>query len=304
MWPIFLLAVYCVLIVAASLLGGWLPSIMRLSHTRMQAVMSFVGGLMAGVAILHMWPHGVAEADDVDVVAVATLLGLVVMFFMIRMFHVHQHGDFDPDHVDHGHSPKEAHQHDSECVEHDHHHQHYDACPQRTSGWIGLFMGLALHSMLDGIALAASVAAAGHDASTVKLAGIGAFLAVLLHKPLDSLSIAIVMMHGGWAKGVRSAINAAFSLACPLGALVFSLGVQQFSESQHMIVGCALGFAAGIFLCVSLADILPEVQFHSHDRLKLSFALVGGILLAFAIGLLEPAHTHSHSRPDATSQQR
>ena len=43
-----LLAVYSVLIVLASLGGGMLPFFIRLTHTRMQTMISFVGGLMLG----------------------------------------------------------------------------------------------------------------------------------------------------------------------------------------------------------------------------------------------------------------
>jgi zinc and cadmium transporter len=59
-------AVYCLLIVFASLSGGWLPLAMRLSHTRMQLMMSFVAGLMLGVAILHLLPHAMAELNNID----------------------------------------------------------------------------------------------------------------------------------------------------------------------------------------------------------------------------------------------
>jgi zinc and cadmium transporter len=59
-----------------------------------------------------------------------------------------------------------------------------------------------------------------------------------------------------------------------------------------LIVGCALAFAAGVFLCISLADLLPELAFHSHDRLPLTAVLLLGIALAWGIGFLEPRHTH------------
>ena len=43
------LAAYCIAIIFASLLGGWLPSRIRMTHTRTQVVMSLVAGLMLGV---------------------------------------------------------------------------------------------------------------------------------------------------------------------------------------------------------------------------------------------------------------
>src|SRR5579862_179143 len=59
-WPLFLAGVYCVAIVLASLAGGWLPLMVRLTHTRLQVSMSLCGGLMLGIGLLHMLPHAFA----------------------------------------------------------------------------------------------------------------------------------------------------------------------------------------------------------------------------------------------------
>jgi zinc and cadmium transporter len=83
------------------------------------------------------------------------------------------------------------------------------------------------------------------------------------------------------------------------GAAIFCLGVGQFAEQQHTIVGLALGFSAGVFLCIALADILPEIQFHAHDRMKLSAALVLGVVFAYALGIFESPHEHGHGPADA-----
>ena len=56
-----LLMIYCVLIVAASVAGGVLPSMMRLTHLKTQLLMSFVAGLMLAIAMLHLLPHAVNE---------------------------------------------------------------------------------------------------------------------------------------------------------------------------------------------------------------------------------------------------
>jgi zinc and cadmium transporter len=64
-----------------------------------------------------------------------------------------------------------------------------------------------------------------------------------------------------------------------------------------MVVGCALAFAAGVFLCISLADLLPEVTFHTHDRFRLTTFLLLGVGLAYGIGFIEPVHSHSHTGP-------
>ena len=64
MQPGVLIAVYCALIVVASLAGGWLPSVMRLTHLRMQIMMSLVSGMMIGVAVLHLLPHAAVYLPD------------------------------------------------------------------------------------------------------------------------------------------------------------------------------------------------------------------------------------------------
>jgi zinc and cadmium transporter len=56
-----------------------------------------------------------------------------------------------------------------------------------------------------------------------------------------------------------------------------------------VFLGCALAFCAGTFLCISCSDLLPELQFHSHDRLKLSVALLAGLGVAILIGVIEEA---------------
>ncbi|MFV1966928.1 MAG: ZIP family metal transporter [Pirellulaceae bacterium] len=294
MWPTFLIIAYCVLIATASLVGGYLPSLLRLTHTRMQLLMSLIGGLMLGVALLHMLPHAVVATQSLDHTATAMVIGLLAMFFLIRIFHVH------------GHEPHEHHSHD-DTAEHEHAHACAEERMKPTRGvhgpsWVGLFVGLALHTLIDGVALAASVAAEMNESSDGSFFGMGTFLAVVLHKPLDALAITSVMIGGGWPKGWRNWVNGLFALMCPLGALAFYFGIQRFGGGQQMFVGCSLGFAAGAFLCISLADLLPEVQFHRHDRLKFSAALLLGVIVAGLIGLLEPEHAHSSSAHEGNSE--
>src|SRR5262245_66227506 len=90
-----LLTIYCICVFLASIAGGLLPGIVKLTHRRMQLVMSFVAGMMLGVALLHLLPHALAHIGSIDRVAAWTLGGLVTMFLLIRVFHVHAHGHGD-----------------------------------------------------------------------------------------------------------------------------------------------------------------------------------------------------------------
>ncbi len=292
-----LLTIYCILIVAASLAGGWLPYLVALSHRQMQLAMSTVGGFMLGIALLHLIPHAFAELGNLDQTVGWTLAGLLVMFLLIRVFHVHahEHGEaaHEHDHADHAECDHPHPDHDHACA-HDAAHEHAGS-GTHTFSWVGLAFGLALHTIIDGLALGAAVAAEAHDGQASPgwhFYGLGVFFAVLLHKPLDSLSITSLMAAAGWSRRAALAANLAFAVMCPLGAVGFVLGLSQLSAQQHVVVGCALAFAAGVFLCISLADLLPELTFHAHDRLPLTAALFAGVALAWLIGYFEPAHAH------------
>jgi len=305
-----LLTIYCVCIIACSLGGGVLPRLMKLSHRQMQLLMSFVGGLMLGVAVLHLLPHGVMELTPVvkgralDWAALGLLAGLLGMFLLIRVFHVHAHEHGDTSDVGHspGHSHAHGHAHGPGC-EHDHDHRRHqhdselvhlgakevaEDAAHRFS-WIGLAVGLSLHTLIDGLALGAAVAAEAHH-KHLALAGFGTFLAVALHKPLDALSITSLMGAGGWSARAMWLANICFALMCPLGAIAFVTGVGSLGGNQSLVIGCALAFSAGVFLCISLADLLPELAFHAHDRFPLTALLLLGVTAAWGIGFLEPRH--------------
>lgn len=289
-----ILLVYCVLVIAASILGGSLPTWMRLTHGRMQMIISFVAGLMLGVGLWHMLPHSVVELGSLDRALWWMMIGLLGMFFLIRLFHFHQH-EFEGD-SEHAHDGHEDHAHDH-GHEHHHHHEHDPVEVLRSGGrlsWIGIAVGLSLHTVIDGIALGAAVHAEAGESTSILL-GFGTFLAIVLHKPLDALSITSLMSVGGWSPRAQHIVNVIFALICPAGALAFMFSVGSFDGSQqHAVVGCALAFSAGVFLCISLTDLLPELQFHSHDRIKLSLSLLLGVALAGAIGLVEGEHLHDH----------
>jgi zinc and cadmium transporter len=278
-----LLVIYCVLIAVASTLGGSVPSFVKLTHRRIQLTLSLVSGVMLGVALLHLLPHSIQVLKSVDLALGCCLGGLLFMFFMVRMFHFHQH-DLAVD-TEHEHIPKDLCDHEK-----DHHHVHCESHDGSLDlSWVGLCFGLAVHTIIDGIALAAAVQSGSRGLS---FAGLGVFLAIVLHKPLDALSITSLMAVRGWSVSKQMTVSLVFALMCPLGAILFAVGIDQVIDYRSTILGVALAFSAGIFLCISLGDLLPEVHFHSHDRLKLSGMLLLGVAIAIAIEML-PGHQHT-----------
>lgn len=296
-----LLTYYCVFILLASIAGGMIPVWFRLTHRWMEFAVSFVAGLMLGVALLHMLPHALLDAAAAEPAAVNravmtmmvwTLVGFLTMFFIERFFSYHHHdvpldideaerlaGDVTCKHVHHGHGHPGHAAHDLT--------------------WSGAALGLFLHSLLNGVALGASVQHADGGSS---LAGLGTFLVIFLHKPFDAMTIGMLMARGGSALWWRHVVNALFSLAIPLGVLIFYFGLMpgESQEGGSMVAAYALAFSAGTFLCIASSDLLPELQFHQHDRVKLSAALMLGLGVAIAVAWAETLTHHTHGSTPAT----
>lgn len=276
--PALTLIFYCLAIACFSLVGGLLPNWVKMTHTRTQMVMSLVSGLMLGVAFYHLLPHSIVLSGSrggIDNAVWWLMLGLITMFLLLRMFHFHQH-DFSS----------------AEASHHDHGHPHHHEPAAHSLSWVGIALGLGLHTLIDGVALGAVMLGESSDHDAISMAGFGVFLAILLHKPLDAMSITTIMEAGGWDRTARAITNLVFALMCPLGALLFYFGVDMLALSRDAVVAAALAFSAGAFICIALSDLLPEVHFHSHDRGKLTLAFLLGIVIAYAIGAVEPAAMH------------
>jgi zinc and cadmium transporter len=145
--------------------------------------------------------------------------------------------------------------------------------------WGAAAFGLTLHTLLGGVALASAVAA---DRSTLGDLGAstwGVFLATLIHKPADALTITSLMLRAGMKKNHAHWANFGFSLMVPIGVALFFAGAEISSDplDTRAWTAVTLAFSAGSFLCIALSDLLPELHFHEHDRLKLSAALLAGV---------------------------
>jgi zinc and cadmium transporter len=191
-----LLISYSAVIIAASLMGSWLPSHIRLTHTRTQVMMSFVAGLMLGIAFYHLLPHAIytmPEEHGVDNAMWWLMVGLLFMFILLRAFHFHQHCVLDED--------------DDDLHDGDHHHHHEPKPEVSSVSGAGVALGLALHTLIDGVALAAAIQAGVMDDSPLGLLGFGVFIAIVLHKPLDAMSITSMMIVSGWSEKSRRVVN-------------------------------------------------------------------------------------------------
>lgn len=285
MSPFLLLLIYCAILLTLAWFGGSLPARWNWTHVRIQLVMSFIAGFMLAVALVQLLPHAYGILDDGRTIGLTILGGLLVMFLLIRVFDYHHHhfAEAKPE------SLKCAH-------DHDHTHEAHVVWNgrQNSFAWMGLILGLGLHSIIEAIALAAALqAGVRSDAALMKSFGI--FLAIALHKPLDAMSIASVMAVGHWPVRERLTVIAVYAVLGPLAACLAYFGFAWIPADTTVALGFALAFSCGTFLCISLSDLLPELHFHSHDRGKLSACLLGGVGLVILLELL-PFLNHGSSR--------
>lgn len=262
--PLWTLAGFCFLAFVAALLGGVLPGLFKLTHARLQVAVSFVAGLMLGLSLLGLLPHAMGELHSAPLATRWLLGGFLLMFFLQRFLPFHHHD------VPEG-SPVEPCGHTHSLAERS----------ARSLSWVGVALGLSLHSIFDGLAMAAAVASDTHGHGGAL--GLGTALAVILHKPFGALAIITLMAVSGATPKSRHLVNLAFALVTPLGALLFYFGAGDWAHEHPVWLGYALAFCAGTFLCIACADLLPELQFHKHDRIKLSLALLLGVAVAWLI---------------------
>lgn len=281
------LSVTCALIVAVSLLGGVFPLATVLNHTRLQVYLSFSAGSMLGAAFFHMLPDAIRMGTPETIRWSA--VGLLALFFLERFFSFHHH---EADHHSealprstsadaHAHS----HAHPPSAV---HLHPHGEAHLARPLSWGTAAFGLTVHTLVGGLALASAIAADFADQGWIGATGWGVFLATLVHKPADALTIVTLMLGSGASRRLAHLVNLGFALMIPLGVVLFFVSIGHASPvlAAHW-TAIVLSFSAGTFLCIALGDLLPELQFHSHDRIPLSIALVAGFLLMVATSVLE-----------------
>ena len=274
--PWLLLATYSVAIVAMSLLGAVAQMTLRLTHTRMQVAMSFVAGLVLGVALYHLLPHALARIPGPQAVATVvwwTTIGMIAMVLLLRVFPFHRHdigGEHDFDHSHHDH-------HGNEAI---------------SLSWLGMSLGMGLHTLAEGGALGASVRSSSHGDVAADPVSVALFLAILFHKPLDTFTILGLMRIEGVGRRAAVAFNMGITLLCPLGAFLAFWGIGLLGPSEGEAIGRALAFGAGALLCVSLSDLLPEIHFHVHDRLLLTSAFLLGITVAYGLHLVEQMPLH------------
>jgi ZIP family zinc transporter/zinc and cadmium transporter len=139
---------------------------------------------------------------------------------------------------------------------------HGDALIRPSVGYLAL-LGLGVHTLFDGVAIAAGFMIDWH-------LGVLLFLAVLLHKVPEGFTVGSIMLAGGHSRA------AALGAAALLGALTM-IGAAATSLIAEHHVGYALAVSAGVTIYVAASDLIPEVNREGGPAL--GWTVFGGVVL-------------------------
>jgi len=224
------LGIYLPTVIFISLVGGFLPLLRTLSHRALALLLSFSAGVLLGAVFFHMLPETGRVLDEN--IGWPILAGFLLIFVMERFVFVHA------------------------CEEHD--------CDIHQMG-IPAFLGISLHSLLDGIALGAGL--------ILPQLGPVVLLAVIIHKMPDSMSISSILLSAGWDRRQVGLLSVIFSMTTPIGAVIAYLFLRALSPEN---IAVAIGISAGTFLAIATADILPQVhRIEQRNPMTLVFLALG-----------------------------
>jgi zinc and cadmium transporter len=146
------------------------------------------------------------------------------------------------------------------------HHSHSPRPDERQPLTYLILIADGLHNFIGGLFVSASFLV------DFKL-GVIAWLAAAAHEVPQELGDFAVLVHGGWSKTRALIYNFASALTFLLGALV------AYAVSARVDVVFLIPFAAGNFLYIGAADLIPEIK-KGHDIKTNIFHF-----FAFALGL-------------------
>lgn len=134
-------------------------------------------------------------------------------------------------------------------------------------------LGIAMHDLPEGLAIAAGFAAAERLGPVLALA-------IGLHNIPEGMATAAPLRLGGMGAGKVFLINAAISLITPAGTF---LGILLIDTSKTFI-GLLLAFAAGAMTYIVKRELLPESL--RHSRPLACFGLTCGALFILLLNFI------------------
>jgi zinc and cadmium transporter len=233
-------ALLATLLVSAVALVGivFVISARQLSHRAELVLLSFAAGVLLATTFLELLPEATTRARAPGNIFAATLVAMIGFFLLERLlqgFHVHE---------------DEARQ------------------PSGTFSPYLILIGDGLHNFIDGVAIAASFAAA-------PALGVLTTFAVTVHEVPQELADFGILVAGGMTSRRALVLNFLSGLTAVLGALAFfaaGAGVEPY-------VAWCMAATAGMFIYIASTDLIPQLHRHRALHPGTQIPFLGGVLL-------------------------
>jgi len=241
------LAIYSVMIVAATLIGSAIPLLRNWTDAQFRLLLGFAAGVLLGAAFLHMAPEAfelIGSSTGVFILAGFLALYIVEKYIAVHICEargcdVHEFGAL---------------------------------------GWAA-FTGLSVHALMDGVALGSAVllsTGAPIDGAPHRAFGTVVFFAIFAHKGPSALALASILKEEKRPPRRILLMNVVFALMTPLGAAITLSSLRLLNTTA---VGIATAVSVGTFLHIALSDLLPEVHKHLGNRNRNLAAFLGGLAM-------------------------
>lgn len=223
---------------------------------------SFAIGALLGAALLGLIPHALDEAgiNSVHGIGLAVALG-ILLFFVLEKAVIWRHCHTTNCEA---HAPEPAHQ-----------HEHVQ------NAVLGRFIlvGDGIHNFFDGLLIGAAFLTDTH-------LGIVTALAVIAHEIPQEVGDVAVLLNSGLSRLKAFNWNMAVGFTTVLGGLAAYFVL----ESLQAILPYVLAVAAGSFIYVAVADLIPGL----HRRTEALASVWQVVFIAAGLGVILLSHSMLH----------
>ncbi|MFH0819451.1 MAG: ZIP family metal transporter [bacterium] len=216
-------------------------------------LISLAAGTLLATAFFHLLPEAIEESKFSSKTLLSIVLLSILFFFIIEKY---------------------LHWHHCRCEEN-------ESTNKKTYKYFVYtnLLGDAIHNFIDGAAIAASFL-------INPLTGFVTTLTIILHEIPQEISDFGILLYGGLERKKALAFNFLTALTAVLGALIFYYFGRDFSHITPLMIA----FAAGNFIYLATADLIPEIH-HEKDRgriLSNTLWLIFGVVMIVSLIIFLP----------------
>lgn len=238
-----------------SLIGVALLFNKEVYKTHLTSLISLAAGSLLAVTFLDLLPEAIEESKGVfepSLIMLVVLLSFLIFFLLERIFHWHH----------------------CRCQHHDH------PVPRNKNHlvYFNLF-GDGLHNIIDGFLIAGAFMLNFQT-------GLAVTLAVILHEIPQELSDFGILLYAGLSKAKALLYNFAVALLSVAGAVVFYF----FATEISVLIPLMAAFAAGSFIYLAAADLIPELhkEENANQVIIHSLWLIAGVAIIYLAQMVLP----------------